>query len=534
MPVATSTEVNPGLDPIAGARVILRLITSPGNPWAPGYVPSSNLTVADQWETVTDEDGIWSTPDVPATDDVVPSGSVYVADVIPPNRHTYRHVFTVPDSPGPHRVEDNLADPPADMPTLLADVVAELAVTVAAMTTTVNVVTVRSEQMPEVDPTHPTYGADPTGASPSDDAFDAAGIVCWGAPSAPARHATRVLKTPPGTYKLTRPQLFRSIIGAQFHGAGPDATRFILAGDFGDADVFSLDGCTNLRMGGFSVEGLSTAPATCERVIHLHYKQAVTARSTTNCSLRDITVRSSHLTFVIPFAVEEFDGTAQNDHIDLFKCAAYGSWSVGNADTYQHAFSFGSDVSGDTLDIHARDCSAIGFAKGVSWRGCNGSVDGFQAVNNGTDFYSGLPKGPVGIRNVRSEGSQRLFESSFAAACAQVDIDNVLFNATGIHSDGYWIMPRQSGMHTYRNVRCSSNTGPVVPKIWARALGGSSTRMTTIADAVASSTALASAFTCDASTILEGRGYNQVDPATFAVLAQHGRFRWNGSAVVES
>lgn len=121
MPVATSTELNPGLDPIAGARVIVRLVTSPGNPWAPGYVPSDNFTVAGEWETNTDDDGVWSTPDVPSTVLVVPANSVYVADIVPPNRHTYRHVFLLPNSPGPHRVEDNLADPPADMPTLVSD-----------------------------------------------------------------------------------------------------------------------------------------------------------------------------------------------------------------------------------------------------------------------------------------------------------------------------------------------------------------------------------------------------------------------------
>lgn len=131
MPVATSTELNPGSEPIVGARVTVRLITSPDNPWAPGYVPSDNFTIAGQWETTTDDDGVWSTPDVPSTDDVVPANSVYIADIIPPNRHTYRHVFLLPDSPGPHRVEDNLADPPADMPSLLSDVIAELATVVA-------------------------------------------------------------------------------------------------------------------------------------------------------------------------------------------------------------------------------------------------------------------------------------------------------------------------------------------------------------------------------------------------------------------
>lgn len=126
MPVATSTEMNPGLVPIVGARVIVRLITSPDNPWAPGYVPSDDFTVSDQWETVTDAGGVWSTPDVPSTDDVVPANSVYIADITPPNRHAYRHVFVLPAGPGPHRVEDNLADPPTDMPTLVSDQVAVL------------------------------------------------------------------------------------------------------------------------------------------------------------------------------------------------------------------------------------------------------------------------------------------------------------------------------------------------------------------------------------------------------------------------
>lgn len=35
MPVATSTERDPGGAPIAGARVVVRLLTSPGDPFAP-------------------------------------------------------------------------------------------------------------------------------------------------------------------------------------------------------------------------------------------------------------------------------------------------------------------------------------------------------------------------------------------------------------------------------------------------------------------------------------------------------------------
>lgn len=124
MPVATSTERDPGGAPIAGARVVVRLLTSPGDPFAPGYVPDDDYTVSGQWETLTDEDGVWSTPDVPATDDIVPANSVYVADFIPPNRQRFRRVFLMPAGAGPHRVEDNLADPPADMPTLLSDALA--------------------------------------------------------------------------------------------------------------------------------------------------------------------------------------------------------------------------------------------------------------------------------------------------------------------------------------------------------------------------------------------------------------------------
>lgn len=125
MPVATSTERDPGGDPIAGARVVVRLLTSPGDPFAPAYVPGDDYTVSGEWETTTDADGVWSTPDVPATADIVPANSVYVADMLGPHRHRFRRTFLMPAGAGPHRVEDNLADPPADMPTLLSDVVAE-------------------------------------------------------------------------------------------------------------------------------------------------------------------------------------------------------------------------------------------------------------------------------------------------------------------------------------------------------------------------------------------------------------------------
>lgn len=125
MPVATSTERDPGGNPIVGARVVIRLLTSPGDPFAPGYVPDADYTVSGEWATLTDSDGEWSTPDMPSTDDIVPANSVYVADMIGPSRRRIRRAFTLPAVGGPHRVEDNLADPPADMPTLLSDVVAE-------------------------------------------------------------------------------------------------------------------------------------------------------------------------------------------------------------------------------------------------------------------------------------------------------------------------------------------------------------------------------------------------------------------------
>lgn len=136
MPVATATEVDAGGAPIVGARVVVRLLTSATDPAAPGYVLGEGLTISGVWATVTDEDGVWSTPDIPSTDDVVPANAVYVADLTAPGtagpgRATFRRTFLLP-SGGPHRVEDNLADPPADMPTLLSAVVADLAADTAA------------------------------------------------------------------------------------------------------------------------------------------------------------------------------------------------------------------------------------------------------------------------------------------------------------------------------------------------------------------------------------------------------------------
>jgi len=112
------------------ATVMIELVAATSGR-AIGWVPTADLGVGGRRALKCDGTGAW-TADLRPNSLIVPAGSVYRLSYSAANDSNWSTSFTisVPDSAGPHRVEDILVDPPATLPT--AALTAHIADTTAA------------------------------------------------------------------------------------------------------------------------------------------------------------------------------------------------------------------------------------------------------------------------------------------------------------------------------------------------------------------------------------------------------------------
>ncbi len=109
MTVMQNLETYPNGEPIVNKKVLLKLWS------APAYSSAGEFSVEAIGEVKTDADGYWEA-DLEPTDDLVPTGQVYLAEIVF-RGGTIQHRFTVPDVGTVEWIGDHLADVPGALPT---------------------------------------------------------------------------------------------------------------------------------------------------------------------------------------------------------------------------------------------------------------------------------------------------------------------------------------------------------------------------------------------------------------------------------
>jgi hypothetical protein len=112
----TGAVVLPGGTVPTYATVLIELVAATSGR-AIGWVPSADIGVGGRRVLTCDGTGSWSI-DLRPNALIVPAGTVYRVSYSASSDANWSTTFTVsvPDSAGPHRVEDILADPPASLP----------------------------------------------------------------------------------------------------------------------------------------------------------------------------------------------------------------------------------------------------------------------------------------------------------------------------------------------------------------------------------------------------------------------------------
>lgn len=290
-----------------------------------------------------------------------------------------------------------------------------------------------SAQVTHLVPTHPAFGAVGNGI-----ADDTLALQAWadeitgsGSPLTTARAPKVTAHLPAGTYRITSPLVFRSVIGLRLIC---DRNAVILCDAPMQAPVI-FDGLARSLIDGLSING--TANAVCDYGFLLAWTVAA-ARSTTKNEIHGC--RVENLKCKTAFATEPFR-TVQADAITYYNCIASGliAGDVGyDAAYYLHAFKSGSGGSGNAYNIYYEGCTAARWGVGCDVGGSGGGWSGGEILRCGSMFGSSFPFGAFKAGGGwRAEGNGRIWNAPGATTLPSViDIGEGWFSTDQMALDG--------------------------------------------------------------------------------------------------
>jgi hypothetical protein len=257
-----------------------------------------------------------------------------------------------------------------------------------------------------IDVTDPAFMADPTGATDSTSAIQAAFDCATGTadPATNSRVAAAPVYIPPGYYKITRDLLARSVVGFRLMCANAGQTVLIASGNGFTQAPLVIDGSLDAIVEGLAIQGDGTEMAGSSILpngIRLDGTSAA-ARTTSGNLFRDIRIRAlkaSKLFSCEGTGTRQLDGTTMHNVVVTGTQTA-GAWSASGPS--QVGFAFGNGSWGNNYNHVQTACSAAACNVGWNVNVSSLALTGAQPASNGTDFVI-TPSAQTTISNVQSQ-----------------------------------------------------------------------------------------------------------------------------------
>lgn len=286
-----------------------------------------------------------------------------------------------------------------------------------------------------------------------------------GDPAMTVRKAVKRIKAEAGLYILNRTVPFWSIQGLIVEGEGdPTRLHFTQPLDQG----LDLNGVAYSTFADMLVTG--AAGALVRSPVCLRW--VGTGRSTAYVDL--VRVRVHSMEFVYGIDLGGSGNGGQVDTISLDKCLVRGQWTPAETTRWHSGYRIGDGVAGNNF-AHALDkCSGDRNRYGVFNNASQLRVSGGTWMHHDVDFLHQGKPGYFSVRDIRCEGSRRLYEcTGGTTALAMAELENINWVGNMLNPvDGYWIKHGRAGVLTLKNVMLT-NPGVLNPGVTPRAYLGS-------------------------------------------------------------
>lgn len=313
------------------------------------------------------------------------------------------------------------------------------------------------------------YGADPTGATDSTAAIQAAINAATGSanPQTTTRTPLAPVYFPAGTYKVTSDLIIRSVSGFKFVGAGINQVTLLASGTGFTQAVILIDGSLDGIFEGFQLKGDGTEAAGVNPIpdaIRLDWTTAAN-RSTSGNLFRDIRTRT--INAVIHLSLEgtgtrQLDGTVMHNLVLTGRQTA-NAWV--NTGASQVGIAFGNGSFGNNYDhvLTGVSCSAFyyGYKNNVSGFVLNGA----QPAGNFCDFWI-TPGAQTTVSNVQSQNGGQFLIAPSSFSPLPNSFNDILFKTNYLSGTSNQFMNLIGGVWNFNNFSAANlvvnNTGGYV------------------------------------------------------------------------
>lgn len=314
------------------------------------------------------------------------------------------------------------------------------------------------------------YGADPTGATASDAAFNAALTACLGSgsPTTQNRIAQGYVYIPAGNYRLTQDWLIRSAVGLRVIGDGRFTTTITAHGTGFTNALINADGIYNCVFSGFSLtgdgtEGVASTSVPLPWAFQVTKNTATFTVTTQNC-FEQINILAFN--WQGGFAHSAPTGTAnQVDCSTIRECLVLGGGSAAFSFTTKWLIGYqtGNGTFGNQYNHVFHNSAAAGVQSGA-WCNASGWVwYGGEPAANAVDFLVN-PGAQMSIQGVQSQNSGRFVQqSSGASGSFPSSVRDCQFISAVCNADTRWVTITNARTWEFSNVRAVvSNVTPTM------------------------------------------------------------------------
>lgn len=357
-------------------------------------------------------------------------------------------------------------------------------------------------------------------------------------PATTSRVPTGVVYLPAGSYRCGTSLRIRSVQGFHLVGAGPNLTAIEVADGARLDSLLEIDGAVDGIFEAFTLKTRDTAGTDfVDKMFYLHWSGPAgpAHRSTSNNSVRDVTIMGGHFRTGFAVGSEPADNGWQCDGTVFRQCLVSGvipaaglplppgpgqprnptQWDKVPAAVLQNGWEIGNGTHGNNIDHFLYACSWAHVRNGLRLNASNATLHGSQPAGALLDLNFSGSAHPIVVEGLRSEMAGALLDHGGGAADSHVTLRNINWGALGMVGPTQnphfpaWIRRACSGTLHLENVVCEGSRAGITPAIELNSPGGNA--LSCVATGVAAQSPVGSAFVPGPGTQLTIMNYHERD-----------------------